>query len=148
MLIEKTKHPKAKPVDESKLTFGDLFTDHMVIMEYDEGIVPYGPISLDPAAMILHYGQEVFEGMKAYRAVDGRILLFRPEENFKRLNLSNERLCIPLVDVEKCVELTKQLLILIRTGYHPLLIHHFISIRLSLLPILILEYVLASIIIL
>lgn len=115
MLIEKTKHPKAKPVDESKLTFGDLFTDHMVIMEYDEGkgwhderIVPYGPISLDPAAMILHYGQEVFEGMKAYRAVDGRILLFRPEENFKRLNLSNERLCIPLVDVEKCVEMTKE----------------------------------------
>ena len=115
MLIEKTKHPKAKPVDESKLTFGDLFTDHMVIMEYDEGkgwhderIVPYGPIALDPAAMILHYGQEVFEGMKAYRAVDGRILLFRPEENFKRLNLSNERLCIPAIDVDKCVELTKE----------------------------------------
>ena len=116
MLIKLTDHPKAKPADETKLTFGDLFTDHMLIMEYTEGegwhderIVPYGPIELDPAAMILHYGQEVFEGMKAYRAVDGRILLFRPEENFKRLNLSNERLCIPLIDVDKCVEMTKKL---------------------------------------
>lgn len=115
MTITLTKNPKAKPQDETKLTFGDLFTDHMFIMEYDEGIgwhderiVPYGPIELDPAAMILHYGQEVFEGMKAYRAEDGRVLLFRPEENFKRLNLSNDRLCIPQIDVEKCVEYTKK----------------------------------------
>lgn len=115
MTITLTKNPKAKPQDETKLTFGNIFTDHMFIMEYDEGIgwhderiVPYGPIALDPAAMILHYGQEVFEGMKAYRADDGRILLFRPEENFKRLNLSNDRLCIPQIDVEKCVEYTKK----------------------------------------
>ena len=74
-------------------------------MNYDKGegwhdarIVPYGPLSLDPAAMILHYGQEVFEGMKAYRTRDNRILLFRPQENFKRLNNSNERLCIPKMD--------------------------------------------------
>ncbi len=107
--VELTKSPKPKPVDESKLTFGDVFTDHMLIVNYDEGqgwhdarIVPYGPLSLDPAAMCLHYGQEVFEGMKAYRADDGRVLLFRPQENFKRLNLSNDRLCIPPVDEEFC----------------------------------------------
>ena len=71
-------------------------------MDYDAGqgwhdprIVPYGPIEMEPSAMCLHYGQSVFEGMKAYRAVDGRILLFRPEKNMARLNVSNDRLCIP-----------------------------------------------------
>ena len=80
-----TKNPKKKPADESKLGFGSIFTDHMFVMNYDEGqgwhdprIVPYGPIELDPAAMCLHYGQEVFEGMKAYKTADGRALLFRP----------------------------------------------------------------------
>ncbi|HCC00437.1 MAG TPA: branched chain amino acid aminotransferase [Ruminococcaceae bacterium] len=102
---ELTKNPKKKPQDESKLTFGDTFTDHMFIMEYDDGqgwhdprIVPYGPLAIDPAAMVLHYAQEVFEGMKAYRTKDGRVLLFRPEENFKRMNVSNERLCVPAID--------------------------------------------------
>lgn len=105
--VELTKTPKSKPADETKLGFGKFFTDHMFLMNYDEGegwhdprIVPYGPLPLDPAANILHYGQEVFEGMKAYRAKDGRILLFRPQENFKRLNLSNDRLCIPKIDEE------------------------------------------------
>lgn len=116
--VELTKHPKAKPADQSKLGFGAHFTDHMFVMDYDEGkgwhdarIVPYAPLQIDPAAMILHYGQEVFEGMKAYRAKDGRILLFRPQENFKRLNVSNDRLCIPPVDeafaLKALVELVK-----------------------------------------
>ncbi|MCH5197179.1 MAG: branched chain amino acid aminotransferase, partial [Oscillospiraceae bacterium] len=72
--IEKTQNPKAKPEDESKLGFGHIFTDHMFVMNYDTGmgwhdarIVPYGEISLMPAAMCLHYGQEIFEGLKAYR---------------------------------------------------------------------------------
>ena len=114
--MELTKNPKQKPTDESKLGFGKIFTDHMFMMNYDEGegwhdprIVPYGPISLDPAAMCLHYGQEVFEGMKAYRAKDGRVLLFRPEKNMARLNVSNERLCIPLIDEAFCVEAIKKL---------------------------------------
>lgn len=105
--IELTKNPRPKPADPSKLGFGKIFTDHMFVMNYDEGegwhdarIVPFGPIELSPAAMCLHYGQSVFEGMKAYRAVDGRILLFRPEKNMERLNSSNKRLCIPLVDEE------------------------------------------------
>ena len=105
--VELTKNPKQKPGDESKLGFGTIFTDHMFLMNYDLGegwhdprIVPYAPLSLDPAAMCLHYGQSVFEGMKAYRTADNRILLFRPDKNMARLNVSNERLCIPLIDEE------------------------------------------------
>jgi branched-chain amino acid aminotransferase len=114
--IELTKTPKEKPTDESKLGFGRIFTDHMLLMNYDEGqgwhdprIVPYGPISLDPSAMVLHYGQEVFEGMKAYRNVNGGINLFRPDKNMARLNVSNDRLCIPAIDEEFCVEAIKKL---------------------------------------
>ncbi len=109
--VELTKTPKAKPTDETKLGFGTIFTDHMFLMNYDEGegwhdprIVPYQDISLSPAAMCLHYGQSVFEGMKAYRAVDGRILLFRPDRNMARLNVSNDRLCIPQIDEEFCTK--------------------------------------------
>ncbi len=109
--VELTKAPKAKPTDESKLGFGTIFTDHMFIMNYDEGqgwhdprIVPFQDIPLSPAAMCLHYGQSVFEGMKAYRAVDGRVLLFRPDRNMARLNVSNDRLCIPAIDEEFCTE--------------------------------------------
>ncbi len=115
--VELTKTPKPKPQDESKLGFGDIFTDHMFIMNYTEGkgwydarIVPYAPLSLDPAAMILHYGQEVFEGMKAYRTKEGHIQLFRPEQNFKRLNVSNERLCIPAIDENVALEGLKELI--------------------------------------
>lgn len=111
-----TKAFKPKPADTSKLGFGNHFTDHMFIMNYDKGqgwhsprILPYGPLSLDPAAMCLHYGQEVFEGLKAYRTPDGKVLLFRPDKNMSRLNLSNERLCIPKIDEEFAVEAIKQL---------------------------------------
>lgn len=105
--VELTKNPKQKPAPGAPLPFGTIFTDHMFIMNYDEGqgwhdprIVPYGPIEMDPSAMCLHYGQSVFEGMKAYRAQDGRILLFRPDKNMARLNVSNDRLCIPPIDEE------------------------------------------------
>lgn len=114
--VEKTKSPRAKPADSAHLGFGRIFTDHMFIMNYDKGqgwhdprIVPYGPLSLDPAAMCLHYGQEVFEGMKAYRTPDGRVVLFRPDRNMARLNLSNERLCIPPLDEAFAVEAVKRL---------------------------------------
>ena len=83
--IERTTAPKAMPADESKLGFGKIFTDHMFIMNYDEAngwhdgrVVPYGPIALDPSAMVFHYAQELFEGLKAYRTADGSIQLFRP----------------------------------------------------------------------
>ena len=114
--IEKTVNLKQLPEDESKLGFGIHFTDHMFMMNYDEGegwhdarIVPYAPIPLDPAAMVLHYGQEVFEGLKAYRTPDNTIQLFRPDENFKRLNLSNERICIPPIDEEFALYALKEL---------------------------------------
>lgn len=114
--LERTQSPKEKPQDQSKLGFGRIFTDHMFLMNYDEGqgwhdprIVPYGPIALEPSAMCLHYGQEVFEGMKAYYGVDGKIRLFRPEENMARLNLSNDRLCIPPIDEAFAVHAVEEL---------------------------------------
>ncbi len=116
--VELTKNPKEKPQDQSKLGFGNYYTDHMFLMNYDEGqgwhdprIVPYAPIPLDPAAMCLHYGQEVFEGLKAYRTADGRILLFRPDRNMARLNVSNDRLCIPPIDEEFAIEAVKKLVL-------------------------------------
>lgn len=102
---------KPKPADESALGFGRIFTDHLFRMEYRDGsgwegarIVPYGNLSLDPAAMVLHYGQAVFEGLKAYRGRDGAIRLFRPEANFDRLNRSARRLCMPEIPVGEAVE--------------------------------------------
>ena len=119
--VERTSSPKAKPTDSSKLGFGNIFTDHMFLMNYDEGqgwhsprIVPYGPLSLDPAPMCLHYGQEVFEGMKAYRTPDGRVVLFRPDKNMARLNVSNDRLCIPPIDEAFGVEAVRRLVSLDR----------------------------------
>lgn len=114
--IERTANPKEKPVDETKLGFGHIFTDHMFMMNYDTGlgwhdarIVPYGEISLSPAAMCLHYGQEIFEGLKAYRTKDGSVQLFRPDENFKRMNVSNERMVIPAINEEDCLYALKTL---------------------------------------
>lgn len=100
--IERTKTPKAKPCDESKLGFGQIFTDHMYVMAYntergwhDPKVVPYRNIELEPSAMVFHYGQEMFEGMKAYKTAEDGILLFRPDKNIERANNSNRRLCIP-----------------------------------------------------
>jgi|Deesub1362A_J573_1020465.scaffolds.fasta_scaffold10387_2 branched-chain amino acid aminotransferase len=107
---------KPKPSDESQLGFGRIFTDHMLKIDYhaDRGwhnarIVPYGPISLDPAALVLHYGQEVFEGLKAYRGVDGGIYMFRPEMNVQRLIRSCRRLCIPEPPAELVLEAMMEL---------------------------------------
>lgn len=108
---------KEKPAADAALGFGKLFTDHMFIMNYDDGqgwhdarIVPYEPISLEPSAMVFHYGQAIFEGLKAYKNADGEVLLFRPRLNFERVNSSNERLVIPPVDPDYCVDALKQLL--------------------------------------
>lgn len=108
--IEKAKYLKPKP-DESALGFGNYFTDYMFMMEYDEGqgwhdarIVPYAPIPMNPATMVLHYAQETFEGLKAYRNQEGKILLFRPEMNARRMIKSNERLCMATLPEELFVE--------------------------------------------
>lgn len=108
--ITQTNAPKPKP-DETKLGFGCLYTDHMFIMDYTEGrgwhdarIEPYRPLSLDPAAIVFHYAQECFEGLKAYRASDDRVLLFRPEKNGARMQSTHRRLCIPEIPVEDFVQ--------------------------------------------
>ena len=106
---------KPKP-DAKTLGFGNFFTDHMFLMDYHVGqgwhdprIVPYGPLSLEPSAMVFHYAQEVFEGMKAYRTPDGGVQLFRPYDNARRMNDSNERLCIPTIPEDLFVEAVKAL---------------------------------------
>ncbi|WP_127024483.1 branched-chain amino acid aminotransferase [Flagellimonas beolgyonensis] len=99
--IEKVKNSKIHDVDFDNLSFGSVYTDHMLVCDYKDGkwmtpkIVPYQPITLDPSAKIFHYGQSIFEGMKAYKDEDGKVWLFRPLENFKRFNKSAERLAIP-----------------------------------------------------
>ena len=114
--IIRSENLKQKP-DENTLVFGKYFTDHMFMMDWDKEngwhdakIVPYAPLELSPACTCLHYGQETFEGMKAYRNQSGEIYLFRPMENFKRLNASNDRLCIPYIDEEIALKALKELL--------------------------------------
>ncbi|WP_216829152.1 branched-chain amino acid aminotransferase [Alkalihalobacterium elongatum] len=104
-------------VPEAQLAFGKEFTDHMFVMDYSTKmgwhhprITPYESITLDPAAMIFHYGQTVFEGLKAYRTEDDRILLFRPEKNFQRMNRSSERLSMPPLDEKLVLDYLMELL--------------------------------------
>jgi len=111
-----TENLKSKP-DDAALGFGTIFTDYMFNMDYDPDkgwhsprIEPYASIEMDPATMYLHYGQGVFEGLKAYRTESGRIQLFRPQENLKRLNRSCRRLCIPEVDEAFVLDAMKQLI--------------------------------------
>ncbi|MBE7084904.1 MAG: branched-chain amino acid aminotransferase [Clostridiales bacterium] len=109
--ITKTTTPTTMPAEE-KLGFGKFFTDHMFMMDYEEGkgwydarIVPFGRISLHPASTVLHYGAEIFEGLKAYRREDGGVQLFRPMENIRRMNNSAERMSLPLLDEEEALEI-------------------------------------------
>ena len=108
--IEKTTNPKEKP-DQTNLGFGKVFTDHMFVMDYTEGkgwhdprIIPFQDLSLSPACMVFHYGQEMFEGLKAYRGADGKARLFRPIENARRTNSTNQRLVIPQLPEEDFVQ--------------------------------------------
>jgi branched-chain amino acid aminotransferase len=119
--IVKVDPSKKKPIptDESKLGFGQVFSDHMFMMEYDAGkgwhsarIEPYRPLELDPAAMVLHYGQEAFEGLKAYRGKDDGVYLFRYLDNLQRLNRSCDRLVMPNVDIPFVAEAMKKLVLL------------------------------------
>lgn len=114
--VTEAEQLKEKP-DESKLGFGTIFTDHMFNMDYtpEKGwhsprIEPYAPLSMDPSTMFLHYAQGAFEGLKAYRTDSGNVQLFRPQENFKRLNRSCRRLCIPEIDEDFALDALKKLL--------------------------------------
>ena len=117
MNITVTKNPnpgKLPPADQ--LGFGSVFTDHMFLMDYTDQsgwhnarIVPFGPISMSPAASVLHYGTEVFEGLKAYRRPDGGVQLFRPWENVARLNRSCDRLGLPHIDEDDGLQAIREL---------------------------------------
>ena len=116
LTITKADQLKTKP-DDSKLGFGTIFTDHMFNMDYNpqDGwhnprIEPYASIDMDPATMVLHYGQGVFEGLKAYRTDTGAVQLFRPKDNFKRMNNSSRLLCIPQIDEDFAIDALKKLL--------------------------------------
>lgn len=119
--IEKIAVPKEKPSMDN-IPFGKHFSDHMFLMNYDidkgwhdARIVPFGDLTLSPASMVFHYAQEIFEGLKAYRSENGEILLFRPEENIRRMNSSAERLCIPQIPEDIFLEGLKQLVELDRS---------------------------------
>ena len=114
LTIVKTETPKTMPA-ESELGFGKHFTDHMLVVEwsadkgwYDAKILPFGRISLHPASTVLHYGAEIFEGLKAYRRADGGVQLFRPMENVKRMNRSAERMSLPTMDEKEMLSLIEQ----------------------------------------
>ena len=109
--IIKNKSPKAMP-PENELGFGRYFTDHMFVMNYEEGkgwfdhrIVPFENISIHPASTVLHYGAEIFEGLKAYRTEDGTVQFFRPIENARRMNSSADRMCLPLIPEEDFMQI-------------------------------------------
>src|SRR5882762_1022564 len=103
-----TRKPKPKDAD---LGFGQIFTDHMFLADfqeekgwYDPRVEPYGPLSLDPATAVLHYAQAIFDGLKAFRGVDGKIRLFRPQKHVERMNKSAQRLCIPPLDADMALQ--------------------------------------------
>jgi branched-chain amino acid aminotransferase len=111
---------KTHPAD-SELGFGKYTTDHMFLMDFttengwhNARIEPYGPLALDPAAMVLHYNQEVFEGLKAYHLQDGGIGLFRPDKNIERMNTSARRMVMPEVDKDFLLQALKELIVLER----------------------------------
>ena len=113
--IEHTSHSRLGETDFTDLPFGKKFSDHMLIADYHEGkwqepyIIPYGPVSMSLSTSALHYGQSIFEGMKAYKTVQGEAVLFRPEDNFRRLNKSAERLCMPQIPHDLFMEGLKAL---------------------------------------
>ncbi len=105
MNIEVTRNPSPQSPPAGDYGFGQTFTPHMFLMDYKDGqwlnprIEPYGPFTLDPAAKVLHYGQEIFEGMKAYRnGADNSVHMFRPDKNVRRFNISGARMCMPQID--------------------------------------------------
>lgn len=114
--LEKNTSPKAIPDKENPLAFGTIFTNHMFVMDYETGkgwhaprIIPYQPIVLEPSAMVFHYAQEMFEGLKAYRTKDNRILLFRPDKNIERANNTSRRICIPEIPQEDFLQAIKEI---------------------------------------
>ena len=116
--VQKTTQTRIHEVNWDNLEFGKIFSDHMVVMDYKDGqwqtpkIQPYGPIPIHPSISALHYGQAIFEGMKAYRMADGGVSIFRPTKNAERINKSAARMCMPTIPVELFMECLTQLIAL------------------------------------
>lgn len=117
LTITKAKQLKQRPEDSPNMGFGTIFTDHMFNMDYNKEqgwhnarIEPFGPMEISPATMVLHYGQAIFEGLKAYRTASGDIQMFRPKDNLNRLNTSAERLCIPQFDADFILDALRKLI--------------------------------------
>ena len=116
--VEKTQNSRLSQVDFDNIPFGRVFSDHMFVTEFKNGawtnssIKEYGNLEITPALISLHYGQSVFEGMKAYKNTKGEVFLFRPMENIKRLNRSADRLCMQNIDEDLFLEGLKQLVAL------------------------------------
>ncbi len=112
--INKIQDSRINEVDWNNLPFGKVFSDHMLVMDYKDGewqqpeIMPFAPLELHPATSAIHYGQSIFEGMKASKSDNGEIMIFRPELNAKRFAESCERMCMPIIDEQKFVELIKR----------------------------------------
>lgn len=125
LTVEKIKTSKIGQVDFNQLPFGEIFTDHMMVCDYRNGswetprIIPYQPLVIEPSARVFHYGQAVFEGMKAYKDDKGGVWLFRPDENFRRINRSSQRLAMPEFPEEYFFEGLKTLLQLDREWIKP-----------------------------
>jgi len=123
--VELTKNSNLDQVDFNNLKFGQLFADHMLVADYDDGewksvkIVPYGNFSISPATSALHYGQAIFEGMKAYKFADGRVSIFRPDKNYERFNRSAVRLAMPEVPKEIFIDGLQKLIDLDRNFVPP-----------------------------
>ena len=113
--VERTANSRLSEVDWDNLPFGKVFSDHILEMEYKDGawqtpeIRPFHSLNLHPATSALHYGQSIFEGMKAYKGETGEVLLFRPDMNAKRFMESCERMCMPIVPEDKFLELVKKI---------------------------------------
>src|SRR6476620_10134871 len=116
--VQKTANSRINELDYNHITFGKLFSDHMFMADYANGIwndaliMPYGAIPMSPATSALHYGQAIFEGMKAYKNEKGEVSLFRPLDNHKRINISAERMAMPTIPEEVFMEGLKQLVAL------------------------------------
>lgn len=115
-----TTKSRVNEVNWENLEFGKVFSDHMVVMDYKDGkwqdpiIMPYGPVPIHPSISALHYGQAIFEGMKAYRMEDGGVSIFRPKKNAERMNKSAARMCMPTIPIELFMECLTQLVSLDR----------------------------------
>ena len=116
MTVNKSEHSKLKEINLENLPFGKYFTDHMLEADYENGewknveIKPYQPLLLSPSLAAIHYGQAIFEGIKAYKNADGEAFIFRPYDNFKRFNISAERMAMPHVPEEIFMEGMRQLI--------------------------------------